>query len=76
MEVALNFKDIIIGVNGILILAVGYFLKEAMDELKTHRDKLSNLHETYVKKDDFKDFKEELWARLDDLKQQVKGDGR
>jgi hypothetical protein len=73
---ALSFIDLVVWANGGLILVLSYFLRGVMDEHKqTKLDLVSmkeTLHERYVKKDDFKEFKEELWHKLDDLKQQLK----
>lgn len=74
MEAAatISFSQIVLfGVSGVVGL-LAWFLKGTMDEIKDHRVELSTMHERYVKKDDFKDFKEELWLKLDDLKQQLK----
>ena len=71
-------------INGLLALAC-YFLKSAHADLKEEnknlwvecnsiRKELSNVKDKYFKKEDFNDFKKELWARLDrmedDFKQQ------
>lgn len=73
---SLSFLDLVVWANGGLVLVLSYFLRGVMDEHKqTKLDLISmkeNLHERYVKKDDFKEFKEELWHKLDDLKQQLK----
>lgn len=54
--------------NGILGIAV-YFMKQAHDEtkekIKSLRDDVNTVRETTFKKEDFKEFKEELWRRLD-----------
>jgi hypothetical protein len=72
-------------INGLLALAC-YFLKSAHADLKEEnknlwvecnsiRKELSNVKDKYFKKEDFNDFKKELWARLDrmedDFKQQI-----
>jgi hypothetical protein len=72
-------------INGLLALAC-YFLKSAHADLKEDnknlwvecnsiRKELSNVKDKYFKKEDFNDFKKELWARLDrmedDFKQQI-----
>lgn len=58
-------------VLGGIITLMSWFLKGALDRLTTVEEKYNTLHDLYVKKDDFKDFKEELWHRLDEIKQQV-----
>jgi hypothetical protein len=72
MDGAVNFTQLVVWGSGGLIMVLGYFLRGVMDIQKDHTDQLHNLHEKYVKKDDFKEFKEELWAKLDDLKIQIK----
>lgn len=74
MEAAatISFSQIIlIGIGGAVGI-IAWFLRGTMDEIKDHRDLLATMHERFVKKDDFKEFKEELWVKLDDLKQQLK----
>lgn len=71
-EVAITFSQIItIGIGGVVGI-ITWFLKGTMDEIKEHRSQLSTMHERFVKKDDFREFKDELWEKLDDLKQQLK----
>lgn len=56
-----------------------YFMQQSnthtKDEQKRLRDDLDKIRDTAFKKEDFKDFKEELWHRLDkfeaDVKQQI-----
>lgn len=72
MQAALNFNELVLWGLGGVTMILGYFLKGSMDEIKDHRNQLSSLHERYVKKDDFREFKDELWAKLDDLKNQIK----
>ena len=62
---------VLLGIGGVTGI-ISWFLKGTMDEIKDHRDLLASMHERFVKKDDFKEFKEELWMKLDDLKQQLK----
>lgn len=72
MDQALNFKELVLWGLGGTTMILGYFLRGAMDEVKEHRTELATLHERYVKKDDFKEFKEELFTKLDELKAQIK----
>lgn len=44
-----------------------YFVRGVMDTVKEHGKELNGLHEKYVKKDDFGQFKQELWNRFDRL---------
>ena len=57
-------------INGLLGLAM-YFMKISNDarndEVKTLKEDLKLVHDTYFKKEDFREFKEELWVRLDKM---------
>lgn len=68
----LTLLDLVVWGSGGLIMILAYFVRGVMEEQKNHAQQLNTLHERYVKKDDFKEFKEELWLKLDDLKQQLK----
>jgi hypothetical protein len=61
--------------NGLLGVVM-MFMKMAHDstreDLKNLKQQVDTVKEKYLHKDDFKDFKEELWARLDDVKTDVK----
>lgn len=67
-----SFTSFIEWVLGGLVLVIGFFLKGTVDRQTVLEEKVNNLHETYVKKDDFKEFKEELWHRFDELKEEIK----
>ena len=69
---AISFSQLVLAGMGLAVGIIAYFLKDSMDELKDHRTQLATMHERFVKKDDFKEFKEELWQKLDDLKIQIK----
>lgn len=56
----------------VLLAIVSFFLKGVIDDNKALQKQVNELHEVYVKKDDFKEFKEELWNRLDDMKEEIK----
>lgn len=71
-EVAINFTQLILSLFGVMCTVLAYFLKGAMDKLEEHDHILNALHERYVKKDDFKEFKLELWEKLDELKKQLR----
>lgn len=69
-------------INGLLAVAL-YFLKSAHDDLKQSIEKtntrstaleleLSNVKDKYFKKEDFTEFKKELWARLDRMEDDFK----
>lgn len=63
----------LIAAGGILInLLLGgvtWFMKQAYNDLKTevkeHKQELDKVKDTYFKKEDFREFKDELWTRLD-----------
>lgn len=59
---------------GILILfgVVGYFMKENFDRLRQIEENYSQLHEIFVKRDDFKDFKEDFRSFQQDIKIDLK----
>lgn len=59
-------------VIGGLLSVIGFFVKSNYDRQNALEDKYNSLHEIYVKKDDFREFKEELWKRLDDMKEEIK----
>lgn len=46
--------------------------KEAIKSLQEKQDRFQN---DYLKKTDFKEFKEELWDRIDDLKVEIRAMG-
>lgn len=68
----ITFTQFVVWAIGGLVTLLTYFLRGVMDQQKEHGQQLSTMHERFVKKDDFKEFKEELWNKLDDLKQQLK----
>ncbi len=55
----------------LLMMVAMYLLKTAhsdiKERLKVHDEEISHVKERYLKRDDFKDFKEELWRRLDKI---------
>jgi deoxyhypusine synthase len=55
-----------------LVAVMAFILKHAFDKQAVLEEKVNNLHEIYTKKDDFKDFKEELWHRLDKMEETIK----
>lgn len=60
--------------NGLMGLAV-YLLKgvynDVKEQLKNHQDEINHIKDNYLKKDDFKEFKDELWRRLDKIDHSV-----
>lgn len=70
--------------EGLLILLVNvlggaalWFLKESYTEQKQKIKDIENIldrvRDTYVKKEDIREFKEELWDRLDKIEKQLHG---
>jgi hypothetical protein len=55
----------------LLLGGVVWFMKQAYNDLKEqvkeHKVELDKVKDTYFKKEDFRDFKEELWTRLDKM---------
>lgn len=45
---------------------------QTKEELKNIKSDLKEVRDTAYKKEDFKEFKEELWRRLDKLEQDMK----
>lgn len=62
-------------INVLLGIAM-YFLKathtEIKNQIRENRDEISKVREQAVKKEDFKEFKDELWNRLDRFEDSVK----
>ena len=58
-------------VINLLLGGVVWFMKQAYndlkDQVKEHKLELDKVKDTYFKKEDFRDFKEELWIRLDKM---------
>lgn len=57
-------------INGLLGIAM-YFMKMAHDntreQLKEQRQEIVHIKDTYFKKEDFREFKDELWNRFDKM---------
>lgn len=49
-----------------------FFMKSANDNnnerIRNAEDAISRIRDSYIKKEDFRDFKEELFIRLDEMK--------
>lgn len=60
----------------ILLGIAGWAMKSQITDLKTevvkNRVDIDNVKDKYFKKEDFTDFKKELWQRLDRFEQDVK----
>lgn len=52
-----------------LLGGVLWFMRESYKDIKErqqkHEEELNKVKDTYFKKEDFREFKEELWTRLD-----------
>lgn len=63
-------------VINILMAGVMWFAKHAYQDLKEStarlQTQLDHVKESYFKKEDFREFKEELWFRLDKMEQNWK----
>lgn len=54
-----------------------YFMQQAQNTTKEKlvelRDDVEHVKDKYFKKEDFRDFKQELWSRLDKMEESIKG---
>ncbi len=57
-------------INGLLGVSM-YFMKQSGDvvkkQLEDHRNDINHIKENYFKREEFRDFKDELWVRLDKM---------
>ena len=55
----------------VLLGIVMFFMKQSNDTMKERlsktEDKVDRIADTYFKKDEFREFKEELWVRMDKM---------
>lgn len=67
---------VILFVLNVLTGVIMYFMKQTYDGLKQTiqvlQSKQDRFTEDYLKKEDFREFKEELWKRFDDLKVEIR----
>ncbi|HET8687706.1 MAG TPA: hypothetical protein VFM18_13730 [Methanosarcina sp.] len=65
-------------VINILMGIIMFFMKisydAVKDQLKEHKQDIDKIKDTYIKKEDFREFKEELFVRLDEIKLDVRRD--
>ena len=65
-------------VINILMGIIMFFMKisydDVKDQLKEHKQDIDKIKDTYIKKEDFREFKEELFVRLDEIKLDVRRD--
>lgn len=45
-----------------------YTVDDLKDKLKVHQEAIDRIRDTYIKREDFREFKEELFVRLDEMK--------
>lgn len=61
--------------NGVMAVAL-FLLKsnytDVKETLKNHSDELNKIKMDYLKKEDFREFKEELWKRFDKLEDTIR----
>lgn len=58
-------------VLGIAMWLLKQSYKDIKDQLKDNSQAIDNVREHYFKKEDFRDFKEELWKRFDKLENRL-----
>ncbi|HET8686203.1 MAG TPA: hypothetical protein VFM18_06010 [Methanosarcina sp.] len=62
----------------LLLGVIMFFMKLAHDnlkeELKEHKADIEKIKDSYIKKEDFREFKDELFVRLDEIKLDVRRD--
>ena len=79
----MDFIHIASIIFNLLALGIGYLIKGTFDSMKERLDKLekakaeqdkdiTDIRIHYLHKDDFSEFKQDLWSRLDDIKESVK----
>lgn len=59
------------GVLGIAMWVLKQSYTEVKEQLKNNTQAIDNVKEHYFKKEDFRDFKEELWKRFDKLESRI-----
>jgi hypothetical protein len=76
-ELTLSFNIALFLFNGVLGIAM-WLLKtsyaEVKEQLKQNSQAIDNVKDHYFKKEDFKDFKDELWKRFDRLEDRMNGE--
>ncbi len=59
------------GLLGVTMYLMKLSHEHTKEELKDLKKSVENVKDTYYKKEDFKEFKEELWNRLDRMESQL-----
>lgn len=72
------YLEVVSIVINILMGIIMFFMKisydAVKDQLKEHKQDIDKIKDTYIKKEDFREFKEELFVRLDEIKLDVRRD--
>jgi len=69
LAVVLAVVSLIVNVlMGIIMFFVKYTADGVNDKLKEHQVAIDKIKDSYIKKEDFREFKEELFVRLDEMK--------
>ena len=67
----MEYAALLLGALQVISGLALYFMKNAYEDLKEsvkeHDKALTIVRDTYFKKEDFREFKEELWNRLDKI---------
>lgn len=75
MDNASNITLVLFVINALFAIA-GWSMKSMITDLKAevvkNRSEIDIVKEKYYKKEDFQEFKKELWQRLDKFEQDVK----
>ena len=53
---------------GMIMFFMKYASDDLRDKLKSHQEAIDKIKDEYIKKEDFREFKEELFVRLDTMK--------
>lgn len=59
---------VINGLLGVVMFFMKMTLSDLKDQLREHKEEINVVKETTTKKEDFQEFKRELWQRLDGMK--------
>lgn len=66
-----TFLDMGVVIVNLLLGGVIWFMKQTYtdirEQVKEQRNELDRVKDTYFKKEDFREFKDELWTRLDKM---------
>lgn len=71
METAVVISVVSLIVNvlmGLIMFFAKYTVDDLKDKLKVHQEAIDRIRDTYIKREDFREFKEELFVRLDEMK--------